>query len=136
MLIIDYGFSRREYYHPDRNTGTIMCHYQHRAHSNFLLHVGAQDITAHVDFTAVAEAAVENNFDVSGFATQAAFLLNCGLLSLVENTDAQVTQKLNREIMQLTHPAEMGELFKVIALSKNYSHPLIGFSSMNQVERL
>src|SRR5205823_6605081 len=82
-LLIDYGFPRHEYYHPDRRQGTIMCHYQHRSHSNFLQNPGEQDITAHVDFTHVAEAAYNAGFHIAGYTNQASFLLSNGLLSLV-----------------------------------------------------
>lgn len=73
LFLIDYGFPRREYYHPDRNQGTLMCHYQHHSHSNPLLHLGEQDITAHVDFTHVAEAGQQAGFHVAGYTNQASF---------------------------------------------------------------
>ena len=136
-LLMDYGFVRREYYHPDRYTGTIMCHYRHRAHINPLIFVGVQDITAHVDFTAVAESAEENGLTVSGFTNQSAFLINCGLLSFINDAVDEKSRFLqNQQILQLTLPSEMGELFKVIALTKNVEIALMGFSSMNQMERL
>jgi SAM-dependent MidA family methyltransferase len=135
-LIIDYGFPAHEYYHPDRNHGTIMCHYQHRAHDNPLINVGIQDITAHVDFTAIAEAASDNDFCVEGFTTQAAFLMNCGLMDFYPTEDALAQYRVSQEIKKLTLPSEMGELFKVMALSKNFSGELLGFSSMNRLERL
>lgn len=87
VLLIDYGFPCREYYHPDRSMGTLMCHYQHRAHSDPYFWPGLQDITAHVDFTAVAEAAVAAGFTVSGYTTQANFLLNCGLTDLATHME-------------------------------------------------
>lgn len=128
MLIIDYGFPRHEYYHPDRNTGTLMCHYRHHAHPNPLIHVGEQDITAHVDFTQVAEAAFTAGFHVAGYTNQASFLLANGLLSLI-NQDDDERQKLQQQqaLKQLIQPSEMGELFKVIALTKNSDLDLIGF---------
>lgn len=129
VLIMDYGFPRHEYYHPDRSMGTLMCHYQHHAHTNPLIFPGIQDITAHVDFTAVAEAASDNHFDVVGFTNQAAFLLNTGLLSFANHAQ-------NQQIIKLTHPSEMGELFKVMGLSKNIEIDLIGFETMNQLVRL
>jgi SAM-dependent MidA family methyltransferase len=135
-FIVDYGFPAHEYYHPDRNRGTIMCHYQHRAHDNPLIHVGIQDITAHVDFTAIAEAASETGFCVEGFATQAAFLMNCGLMEFYPAEDALEQYRVSQEIKKLTLPSEMGELFKVMALTKNFSSDLLGFSSMNRLERL
>lgn len=129
ILLIDYGFSRQEYYHPDRNMGTLMCHYQHRAHTDPFFYPGLQDITAHVDFTAVAEAASQNELEVLGYTTQAAFLLNCGLLTNVQN----LSPKQNQTIHTLTSPAEMGELFKVIALGKDIEHLLLGFNTYNRV---
>jgi SAM-dependent MidA family methyltransferase len=128
VLLIDYGFPRHEYYHPDRNQGTLMCHYQHKAHTNFLLHPGEQDITAHVDFTHVAEAAYDAGFRIAGFTNQASFLLGNGLLSLVNEEASEASQLRQRQaIKQLTHPSEMGELFKVIALTKNLDLDLNGF---------
>jgi SAM-dependent MidA family methyltransferase len=105
-----------------------MCHYQHQAHANPLIHVGKQDITAHVDFTHVAEAAFDAGFHVSGYTNQASFLLANGLLSLLESmTDQTKLFKAQQAVKQLIHPSEMGELFKVIALSKNIDMPLQGF---------
>ena len=128
VVLIDYGFPRSEYYHIDRHMGTLMCHYQHHAHPDPLVYPGLQDITAHVDFTAVAEAAIESGFEVLGFTNQAAFLLNCG----IETNDGQSAQQLK----QLLMPNEMGELFKVIALGKGAMPELIGFKKMDQLHRL
>ena len=137
ILLIDYGFPRHEYYHPQRNEGTLMCHYRHRAHDNPLIYPGIQDITAHVDFTLLAEVAMENELTISGFVHQAGFLLNCGIDSLIPKTeDVEVHYKFAQQIKRLTLPSEMGELFKAIAFTKNYSSPLIGFSAMSQLERL
>ena len=124
VLIIDYGFPRYEYYHPDRNQGTLMCHYQHQTHPDFLAHPGEQDITAHVDFTHVAEAADKAGFRVAGFTNQAAFLLNNGLLQWVKKSP---NHPCLDKVKRLIQPHEMGELFKVIALTKQYDNPLIGF---------
>lgn len=128
VLIIDYGFPRHEYYHPDRQTGTLMCHYRHHAHPNPLVHLGEQDITAHVDFTHVAEAADVAGFHVAGYTNQASFLLSNGLLSLLESIDDErVKMNGQQAIKQLLHPSEMGELFKVIALTKKIELALNGF---------
>ncbi|ARG98798.1 class I SAM-dependent methyltransferase [Legionella micdadei] len=128
VLLIDYGFPRHEYYHPDRNTGTLMCHYRHHAHPNPLIHVGEQDITAHVDFTHVAEAAHTAGFHIAGYCNQASFLLANGLLSLLENVNNERERlKTHQAVKQLIQPSEMGELFKVIALTKNIQTPLTGF---------
>ena len=128
FLIIDYGFPRHEYYHPERTTGTLMCHYQHLAHTNPLIHLGEQDITAHVDFTHVAEAAFAAGFHVAGYTNQAAFLLANGLLDLLSMIDEE-PQRINSQqaVKQLLQPSEMGELFKVIALTKQIELPLNGF---------
>ena len=82
ILLIDYGFERAQYYHPERNQGTLMCHYRHRAHDNPFLYPGLQDITAHVDFTSVQEAAKIQQLTVAGYSTQAEFLLDMGILEL------------------------------------------------------
>lgn len=130
ILIIDYGFPQHEYYHPDRTMGTLMCHYRHYAHPDPFLYPGLQDITAHVDFTAIAAAASEVALDVLGYTSQAAFLLNTGLMILAEQqkvTNDKETLIRNHAIQTLTSPAEMGELFKVIALSRNFEQSLMGF---------
>ncbi|CEK09321.1 class I SAM-dependent methyltransferase [Legionella hackeliae] len=128
VFLIDYGFPRHEYYHSDRNTGTLMCHYRHHAHPDPLIHLGEQDITAHVDFTHVAEAGYHAGFHVAGYTNQASFLLANGLLSLLnELSDDSLRVRANQAVKQLLQPSEMGELFKVIALSKHIEIPLLGF---------
>ncbi|MEA1889538.1 MAG: SAM-dependent methyltransferase [Pseudomonadota bacterium] len=133
VLLVDYGFPRHEYYHPQRTGGTMMCHFRHHSHSNPLALVGIQDITAHVDFTGVAEAAIAAELDVLGYTTQANFLLSSGLTEVVSLADAgeeEISKPqlvINHEIQLLTSPAEMGELFKVIALGKGIEHELLGF---------
>lgn len=129
VLIIDYGFPEHEYYHPARSQGTLMCHHQHKAHPNPLLHPGEEDITAHVDFTHVADAALNAGFEVSGYTNQASFLLANGLLSLLEGAVGdELTQiKQQQAVKQLLQPHEMGELFKVIALTKQLDFGLTGF---------
>ena len=142
VLLIDYGFPRHEYYHPQRTGGTLMCHYRHHSHSDPLTLVGIQDITAHVDFTAVAEAAVEAGLDVVGFTTQTNFLLGSGLADIITTEKAGIEHveknllKLNHEVQLLTSPAEMGELFKVMALAKQFDHELSGFSIRDMRGRL
>lgn len=131
-LFVDYGFPRREYYHPERAQGTLRCHYRHRAHDDPFFLPGLQDITSHVDFTAIAEAAAEGGLEVMGYANQAQFLINCGLTDLVARTppeDVRAYLPLASQVQKLTSPAEMGELFKVIALGKGVSAPLLGFAS-------
>jgi SAM-dependent MidA family methyltransferase len=136
ILLIDYGFPRHEYFHPQRSMGTLMCHYRHRAHSDPFWYVGLQDITAHVDFTAVAEAATKNNLDVLGFTTQAAFLLNNKILELANSDQEQQRWRNVQKIQQLIAPQEMGELFKVMALGKNYNEALPAFEFKDMLGRL
>lgn len=126
---IDYGFGAREYYHPQRSGGTLMCHYQHYAHSNPLIYVGLQDITAHVNFTAIAEAAFARQLDVMGYVNQASFLINCGILTLlaeVSPEDMATYAPMVSATQKLLSPAEMGELFKVMLLGKAMDAPLVG----------
>lgn len=131
ILLIDYGFSAAEYYHPQRAQGTLMCHYQHYAHDNPLINVGLQDITAHVDFTAVAHAATEQGAQLAGFCSQAQFLINCGMLNTLQqySPDSPQFMQLAAAAQKLLSPAEMGDLFKVIGFSKNIDEALIGFSA-------
>lgn len=141
ILIIDYGFPRYEYYHPSRYMGTLMCHYRHHAHSDPFFYPGLQDITAHVDFTLIAEAAIEAKLEVLGFTNQAAFLMGSDLIGIVENNkqrgmwEAEIF-KQNQAIQILTSPAEMGELFKVIGLSRNFPGKLSGFALNDMRYRL
>jgi len=139
LLLIDYGFPRDEYYHPQRNTGTLMCHYRHHAHVDPLILIGLQDITAHIDFTAMAEAALESGLDVLGYTSQGAFLMASGLETLVARSDANDSRahlQLTAQIKKLTHPSEMGELFKVIAFGKQFEEPLKGFMLQDRRHRL
>lgn len=130
LLFIDYGFPRREYYHPQRSQGTLMCHYRHYAHGDPFLYPGLQDITAHVDFTAVAEAGEAQGLQLLGYCGQAQFLINCGItdiLTRVSPHDIVVYAALASQAQKLLSPAEMGELFKVIAMGKGLSGELLGF---------
>lgn len=132
ILLIDYGFPRREYYHPQRDQGTLMCHYRHYAHGDPLIYVGLQDITAHVDFTAIAESAQQAGLDLMGYTSQGDFLLQGGLLNLMVNFEELSLEErliLAQQIKQLTLPHEMGELFKVIGLSKNLNIQLPAFKN-------
>lgn len=131
ILLFDYGFSRAEYYHPERSTGTLMCHYQHHSNPDPLFNPGLQDITAHVDFTAVAEAAEDNNLEISGYTNLASFLINCGITNFIE-TSIKQAQELNT----LTSPAEMGELFKAMILTRSIDIPLVGFSQFDKLHTL
>ncbi len=139
LLLIDYGFPQHEYYHPQRNEGTLMCHYRHRAHGDPLIRVGLQDITAHVDFTAMAQAAVDAGLEVLGYTSQAAFLLASGLDELMAQSnpdDARAHLALTAEAKKLTLPSEMGELFKVLALGRGVDLPLRGFTLDDRRGRL
>jgi len=139
MLFIDYGFPRHEYYHPSRNSGTLMCHSRHRAHSDPMQHIGLQDITSHVDFTALALAAKQCGLNVAGFTTQANFLMSNGLLSLMSPAsfeNIKEATQISQQIQMLTAPHEMGELFKVMALTKKYDEPLQGFQERDHRHRL
>lgn len=131
LLLIDYGFPRREFYHPQRSEGTLMCHYRHHAHPDPFYLPGLQDITAHVDFTAIAEAGTEAGLDFLGYTTQAMFLFNCGLTEVLARTPADDARRYLPQAnaaQKLISPAEMGELFKVIALGRGIDETLVGFA--------
>ena len=128
LLLADYGFPRREYYHSQRSGGTLMCHYRHHAHDNPFLWPGLQDITAHIDFTAVAETADAAGLDVAGYTTQGAFLLACGITEILSAYDDDTQLRLAQGVKKLTLPHEMGELFKVMALTRAIDAPLSGFA--------
>ncbi len=139
-LLIDYGYPRAEYYHEQRSCGTLMCHYRQRAHEDPLLLTGLQDITAYVDFTAVAEAADNYGLKVAGFTNQAQFLLACGLDTLVQlEQGAEPDKNYRKKVQQvkwLTLPSEMGDRFKVMALCQDYDQELKGFSLADFLHRL
>jgi SAM-dependent MidA family methyltransferase len=121
VMLIDYGFSRPEYYSPERSSGTLRCFYRHRAHEDPLLWPGLQDITAWVDFTLLAESALAADLDVAGYTTQAHFLMAAGLesyLSATAESESQAQVEQAHALRQLLMPGEMGEAVKVIALSK------------------
>ena len=135
LLFIDYGFGRREYYHPQRSAGTLMCHYRHRAHADPFFLPGLQDVTAHVEFTAVAEAGIDAGLRLVGYTNQAHFLVNAGLLGQLEQRERQNPPSSGGSnlpavaaVQKLLSPAEMGELFKVIALARGDLPALSGFA--------
>jgi SAM-dependent MidA family methyltransferase len=139
VLLIDYGYARSEYFHPQHSEGTLMCHFRQRAHADALFYPGLQDITAHVDFTAVAEAADDTGLSVAGYTNQAGFLLACGIEKLLQSAALdqniawfQQTEGLKRLVL----PSEMGERFKVMALTRNVDEPLMGFSMKNMQHQL
>jgi SAM-dependent MidA family methyltransferase len=124
-FFVDYGFPAAEYYHPQRHGGTLMCHRAHRADADPLADVGLKDITAHVDFTGIALAAQDAGFEVIGYTSQARFLMNCGLLELLQGADIRTTA--NAQKLLTEH--EMGELFKVIGLARGVAFDPVGFAS-------
>ena len=140
VLMIDYGFAASEYYHAQRNQGTLMCHYRHRSHDDPFFWPGLQDITCHVDFSAMITAADASGLNCVGFTSQAGFLLHSGLIDLVQRVpvDDQVRYLgMSNVVNRLTSPAEMGELFKVIAFmpaaNANVTTMLPGFVHQRQV---
>ena len=131
-LFVDYGFSQAEYYHPQRSMGTLRCHYRHRYHNDPFFLPGLQDITAHVDFTAMALAAQAADGEVMGYTTQAHFLISCGLAVMVSEADPGMTLsrlKTTSAVNRLISPSEMGELFKVLGIGRGIDPPLQGFQS-------
>jgi len=141
VLLIDYGYPQSEYYLSERMTGTLNCYYQHRAHHDPLIYPGLQDITAHVDFTRVASAAIESGFELLGYGSQSQFLLANELTELAADTastlDSEAQRvRLNQAVKTLTLPGEMGERFQVMALGKGYSQVLRGFHQHDLSHRL
>jgi SAM-dependent MidA family methyltransferase len=131
LLFIDYGFGAAEYYHPQRSEGTLMCHYRHRAHADPLFWPGLQDISAHVDFSALVRAGTEAGLALLGYTTQTHFLVNLGITDLLARTPperAAAYLRLAAQVQKLLSPSEMGELFKVIAFGRGVESPLSGFS--------
>ena len=131
ILLIDYGFPAHEFYHAQRSMGTLRCHYRHRALDDPFRLPGLQDITAHVDFSAIARAGVQAGLTLAGYNSQAQFLLEAGLLDVLSTTSPEDVARylpLANAAQQLVSPSEMGELFKVIAFTKRFEQPIIGFS--------
>ena len=139
MLWVDYGYNERDYYSPERVEGTLLAHYQQRAHQDVLAWPGLQDLTASVNFTALADAALACGLSVAGYTTQAAFLHATGLAELMvpyESADELTWYKLSQQVQQLILPAQMGERFQVMALTRNLDIPLLGFSLLDNRHRL
>jgi len=128
-IFIDYGYTRRDYYHPGRVDGTLICHYRHRAHDDPFSWPGLTDISASVDFTALAEAADACGLEVCGYTSQAMFLLGCGLGKILAET-AQLPERerlrINNQVRLLTLPGEMGERFQVMALGRGLEEEVSG----------
>ncbi|MFY2951322.1 class I SAM-dependent methyltransferase [Achromobacter ruhlandii] len=138
-LLIDYGFPQGEYYHPQRAGGTLMCHLRHHAHGDPFTAPGLQDITAHVDFTAMADAAQAAGLQVLGYTSQARFLMNAGLMELLaqlDPTDVRAYAQAVAPVQKLLSEAEMGELFKVLAVGRGIAQPLIGFARGDRLGKL
>ena len=131
LFVLDYGFPAREYYHPQRSMGTLACHYRHRVHGDPFWLPGLQDITAHVDFSALARAAAAAGLEVLGYASQAQFLVNCGISDELQKLDPENAARYlpaAAAAQKLLSPAEMGELFKVLAVGRGLRPPLMGFA--------
>ncbi len=130
MLLVDYGYPRAEYYLPSRSTGTLLCYSRHHPHGDPFLWPGLNDLPAFVDFTAIAEAAFDAGLDVLAYTDQANLLFNCGVLECLARRAPEEGAdyiRAAKALQRLTGPHEMGELFKVIALGRGISQPLIGF---------
>jgi len=139
LLVIDYGFPAAEYYHPQRASGTLVAHYRHRVVHDPLFLPGLCDLSAHVDFSAIARAGVAGGMSVGGYSTQARFLIDCGILdALAACGDPQTAAYLRQAaaVQKLLSPAEMGELFKTLALVRGIDGELIGFRDGDQSHRL
>ena len=131
LLVIDYGFPAHEFFHPQRSGGTLMCHYRHLAHADPFLYPGLQDITAHVDFSALAAAGTAAGLDLLGYATQSSFLVNCGITDVLGRSDPADVRRyapVAATAQKLLSPAEMGELFKVLCLGRGIAPGLAGFA--------
>lgn len=122
LIVLDYGFPAHEFYHPQRLTGTLMAHYRHRAHADPFLYPGLQDLTTHVDFSALAKSAASAGLELLGYASQSNFLVNCGITEVLDRTDPADVKRyapLASAAQKLLSPAEMGELFKVLCIGRN-----------------
>jgi len=129
-VFIDYGFPASEFYHPQRASGTLMAHYRHRAHFDPFVWPGLQDLTTHVDFSAVVHTAAQAGAQLYGYTSQARFLINCGITDLIRATPQDSMQWLPEvnALQRLLSEAEMGELFKVVSFGRGQNEPLIGFA--------
>lgn len=139
LILIDYGYTSREYYHAERSQGTLICHFRHRAYSDPYLLPGLADMTANVDFSALAHAALAQGFELCGYTTQAHFLIDSGLEQILLASDPNQIRRhmsLMQGVKKLTLPGEMGERFKVMALARAASPALSGFRSRDMRDRL
>jgi SAM-dependent MidA family methyltransferase len=139
VLLIDYGYPRREYYHPDRTEGTLLCHYRHHVHHDPFWYPGLNDLSVNVEFTALAEALADAGFEVDGLTSQVQFLIGCGLGQVVgEATEAVTQERINlvHQVQLLTQPAEMGERMLVLTGARGVDGPAPGFTVENRLDRL
>jgi SAM-dependent MidA family methyltransferase len=141
ILVIDYGYPRRERYLPERDRGTLMCYRRHRAHGDPYRDVGLQDITTHVDFTALAEAGQDAGLDLIGYTTQSNFLIGCGIDAIIAEAaggDPMLMLELSTGAKQLLLPSRLGERFQVMGLSRGLpdSLEISGFGVRDLRERL
>ena len=137
VILVDYGYPRSEYYLAERSGGTLVCHYRHRAHFDPFVWPGLTDVSAFVDFSAVAEAGKDCGLDLAGFTTQADFLLALQAHQAIEAaTDEPTRLRLAGEFKRLVMPTEMGEKFKIMAFTRDLDPPLSGFSLSDQRARL
>jgi len=132
ILLFDYGYHQTDYYHPQRHLGSLKCFIQHHSHDDPYCLVGLQDITAHVDFTHLATVASEQQLEVQGFTSQAGFLLENGITELPPKQSAagseQDRYRQSQQLQKLLLPGQMGEVIKVMLLSKKLSQPMTGIS--------
>jgi len=138
-LFLDYGFPEREYYHPQRASGTLMCHYRHRAHDDPFFLPGLQDITAHIDFTAIARTGHAAGLNLLGYTSQAQFLIGCGITELLQRVSPEDGARylpMSNAVQRLVSPAEMGELFKAIALGRDAPAALSAFARSDRSHTL
>lgn len=129
LLVIDYGYPRAEYYQAERHQGTLMCHRRHQAHTDLYSSIGLQDITAHVDFTALAEAGLGAGLDLAGYTTQSSFLIGCGIDQLIADAagdDPMALLEFSAGAKQLLLPTAMGERFQVLGLSRGLDATAVG----------
>lgn len=137
VLLIDYGMSADEYFHPQRGAGTLRCYYRHQASDNPFVHIGKQDISTSVNFSDIARQATNNKLEIKGYSTQAMFLISLGIETyLTDETDENKRITLAAQVKQLVLPNLMGESFKVLALGKNMSVKLDGFKQQDLRHKL
>jgi SAM-dependent MidA family methyltransferase len=137
VFLIDYGMTESEYFHPQRSQGTLKCFSNHKSNDDPFINIGKQDITASINFSHVAQSAEDCGFEVSGYTTQSMFLISLGIEKYLKNEENEEKRvKIAQEIKQLVLPGTMGEVFKVMALSKKQSVKLDGFKELDLTNRL